>query len=544
MGHPPQNDDPIIVEFEPVEGQWGLNDANTQFIDSRNDHNILHNYCEYINDTPLEVFRYLIETKGFEMNTPDKHLYPPIYYALHHFRPGCDPNILLYLLSQDGVDINIKDEDSRSLLHWACQGINSLPFDIFTYLIETKGCDVNVADFLNNTPLSYALIEFKPNDDNAAILIYLLRQKALNSSQKGQNGCTLLHLACQNINALPIDIFKCLIETSGANINTKDNYDKTPLHNALIEFKSNHGGDIAVLTYLFNQNGIDANTKDNRGWNLFFWACYKINTLTIDVFKALIETHGSDLHIQDNENNTPFHCAFTQFDPEHGGDVVILRYLLTQDGINFNIKDHEGRSLLHLACIKINSLPIDVFKYLIEAKGAGLDIVDEYNNIPLHYAFLSFQSGSDSTILIYLLQQNGNSTHIKSQDGRTFLHLACIKINSLPLDVFKYLIEVSNHNVNAKDVKDNTPLHCALQRFKLDNGGDILSYLLNQEGIYVHIQNHDGCTPLHLACIRHFLLDDTTLVEDEAETDAFWCMIVETIIKKCIPVIFDGSITF
>jgi hypothetical protein len=53
---PPYGDDPIITQFRPVEDQWDLNDDNITRIDPGTGQTILHNYCKYMDSTPLEVF--------------------------------------------------------------------------------------------------------------------------------------------------------------------------------------------------------------------------------------------------------------------------------------------------------------------------------------------------------------------------------------------------------------------------------------------------------------------------------------------------------
>jgi hypothetical protein len=50
---PPQDDDPIITQFKPYYDQWELTDNNINRIGPETGHTILHNYCCYINTTPL-----------------------------------------------------------------------------------------------------------------------------------------------------------------------------------------------------------------------------------------------------------------------------------------------------------------------------------------------------------------------------------------------------------------------------------------------------------------------------------------------------------
>jgi hypothetical protein len=97
---------------------------------------------------------------------------------------------------------------------------------------------------------------------------------------------------------------------------------------------------------------IDVNIKGKNDDTLLHYACKNINQLSLDVFKVLIETHGVDVNIQNKERNTPIHLAFRCFDPNKGGDITVLTYLINQKNINPNINGKNGHTLLHLACIR------------------------------------------------------------------------------------------------------------------------------------------------------------------------------------------------
>jgi ankyrin repeat protein len=356
---PPQDDDPIIAQFKPRGLQWELTDDNINRIDPRTGYTILHNYCFYINTTPLEVYRYLIEVKGCDVNAQDNDNDTPIHQALRYFNStedGADITVLMYLLSQKDLSVNTKGQYDWILLHTACININTLPLDIFKVLIETMGCDVNAQDIEKRTPLYDALLYFDPNEGgNITVLTYLLSQKGVNGDTNDTSRYPLLHMVCKYINKLPLDIFNLLIETLGYDVNVQSEDKDTPLHNALLYFDPNEGGDINTLTYLLCQKGINGNIKGQWGHTLLHWACQRINRLPLDIFKVLIETHGADVNVQDDDNNTPVYLAFREFKPSDGGDITVLAYLITQKDVNINIKGRRDRTLLHLACI--NNLP-------------------------------------------------------------------------------------------------------------------------------------------------------------------------------------------
>jgi ankyrin repeat protein len=120
--------------------------------------------------------------------------------------------------------------------------------DVFSYLIETKGIDLNTFDKKKNYSIEFAIRNFKQNNGDANILIYLLNQNGIGVNKQNQYGRTLVHLCCFYINRLPINIFKYLIEINGGNINIKDAMNNTPLHIAICDFKH---GDFKILSYFF-----------------------------------------------------------------------------------------------------------------------------------------------------------------------------------------------------------------------------------------------------------------------------------------------------
>jgi len=490
----------IITQFKPANGQWRLNDESIKRISPNSGTTILHNYCSYINSTPLAVFKFLIETHSVDINARDKYNHLPIHYALQQFNPsyGGDITVLGYLLHQDNLHVEIGNQFGRTLLHTACEHINKLPLEVFKYLIEKRGIGVHIPS-TRNDHLLFALQVFNlQHGGDIAVLTYLLNQDGVDPNAKVKDGCTLLHSACSNINGLHLDIFKVLIEIKGADVSAQNDHNDTPILTAVDTFNPNHG-DINILTYLLTQNGINVNINGRLGRTLLHCACAAIHSFPIDVFKFLIETKGANINAQDEHNNTPIGLALGDF--QQGHDCTILNYLLYQDGIDVNIKARYSRSLLHEACFKINCLPLDVFKRLVEI-GADINATDRDKNTPVHIAF--HRSGFDSNmpVLNYLLAHKDLAVNLKDQFGRSLLHFACLEINSLPIDIFKLLIETRNCDFNVLDDNGNTPIHVAFRRFDPKMGGDfaILTYLLHQKNLQVNIQDQFGRTVLHFAC--------------------------------------------
>jgi ankyrin repeat protein len=331
---PPLDDDPIITEFKPIDGQWELNDENIKYVNPETGETILHNYCGCVDAMPLGVLRYLVETKGCDVNAVDKRGNTPIHDALVHCNDSSDMSILSYLLRQNGVNANTKNENGYNLLHQACFNVNSLSIEIFEDLFEICGADINAEDESKTTPLYYALPDFC---GDIAVLNYLFSRKELTLKVKGQNGHTLLHWACEYINTLPIEVYKLLLKRNST-INTQDDDGNTPIHIALRQFNPEEGGDIDVLTFLLGQKGINISLRGEYGRNLLHIACGNINALPTKIFKYLIENLKLSLFSLDLDKTASIVLALRFFEEECGGNIKTLNYLTGQKGVREYLK--------------------------------------------------------------------------------------------------------------------------------------------------------------------------------------------------------------
>jgi ankyrin repeat protein len=354
----PNNDSKsIITKFKPAIGQWGLTEDNITRIDPETGGNILHNYCQFIGSTPIEVFDYLILTRRVDLNLIDKNDGIPFYYALSHTNPFNNDHVavLTHLLSQSGLNVNTKCKYGYTLLHWVCLNLSVVPFDVFKCLVEIQNANFQLRDESLDSPLHIAFQHFGAHIDNgAAILIYLLSQDSVDPNIKNAVGGTLVHAAYENINAIPIDVYKALFSIKGVDINSLDDDQNTPIYLAIGSFNAKYGGDISVLTYLLNQDGIDINHRNKFGSTLLQYACFDINSLPLDAFKHLIEINGADVNALNNDDQNPPLCnAIHQFQPTRGGDITTLTYLINKTRIiNTNTTTQPKLTVLHMACIR------------------------------------------------------------------------------------------------------------------------------------------------------------------------------------------------
>ena len=251
--------------------------------------------------------------------------------------------------------------------------------------------------------------------------------------------------------------------------NDRDILDWTPLHYAVI---TNSKWD---LEELFNYRP-DVNAQDVRGQTPLHIACRQNDDWDV---RCLLR-EGAVVNIQDIDGLSPLHCAVSYGNSnmvrsliEAGADVNLADSLgmsplfwaaykghLSQfrdlwDNANRISRDHNGRTLLHLAAIADVNDIVDrkqMVEALVDEFGVDKDAKDRSGRTSLHFAARAGHTG-----IVKLLVEGGSDIEAKKSDKSTPL---CSAVKAGHTDVVKLLIE-NGADIDARTNYGEMPLDFA-----------------------------------------------------------------------------------
>lgn len=158
--------------------------------------------------------------------------------------------------------------------------------------------------------------------------------------------------------------------------------------------------------------------------------------------------HGCDVNIQDNNLDTPLHDAVAK-----GLEEIIL-LLLSHPGVNLYLENRKGFNILNYVVLRGNTVITE-------------KILDQDRHL---------------------------ATKPKTCDGFTPLHVASYNDH---IDIVQMLVEKYQVYINAKDLKDRTPLMVAVGQ----GATNVISYLMSRE-VRWDDQDVDGNSVLHFLLLR------------------------------------------
>ena len=385
-------------------------------------------------------------------------------------------------------DVNVCNDNGDTPLHISCEWGH---FNICLFLLEQMGCYFNVANIQGHTPLTFAIRH------NRLEIFKILLSKGADMLVTTKDSLeTPLHLACYHDNS---DFAAALLDDQNmcAYLNTADKYGDTPLFNAC------RVGNIKVVKCLIAKSDnirtfVNKITKETP-------AHVVCRMKRLDILRALV-CEGIDSSVKYDQLNylekSLLHVA-CDIDAED-----IINYLIDNEVCKKNNMDHNGHTPLHIACMRGNT---NIVKKLLMSKTCKITDEDKEGNTIFHY--ICSRDLVDPELVKLVCVNSGNSMIGKQNILANYnpLHYVC---ENDGIQVFHCLLEhLSLERINlaflSPDNDGNTPLHLAFKQRRTITIKFILNCaeLANSVSKALCIQNTEGRTPLHIACIAHEFSD-------------------------------------
>ncbi|WP_428225706.1 ankyrin repeat domain-containing protein [Flavobacterium sp.] len=390
---------------------------------------------------------------------------------------GASNEVVKFLLTQKGNEINKPTHDERIYLHWATAKGN---IELVNHLIG-KGADINREDHNQVSPLVYGLA----SGQVSLPILEAYVKAGLDLKKRYKNNANLIMLAVAYDKDLSITqylVSKGLaikdVDTEG---NTVFNYATrtgnianlkallaqgvkyTP--NALIiasEATRRTANSLELYKYLVEELKINPKTLSTSGQTVLHNIVRKENQS--EIVNYFLEK-GVEVTKKDADGVTALHVLAI------GKEVALLEKLLSKGAI-LEEKNAKGETALTYA---VKTASLDMIAALIQA-GANVQVVDNENQGLLYHLIQNYRvprTGNDEFLAkLNLLKEKGLSIVAPQKDDNTLYHLAIVKND---LNLLKKL-EGLGIAINAKNKEGLTLLHKAALLAKDDA---ILKYVLS-----------------------------------------------------------------
>ncbi|XP_034407002.1 receptor-interacting serine/threonine-protein kinase 4 [Cyclopterus lumpus] len=287
----------------------------------------------------------------------------PLHLATErHLKPLAE-----LLLGRRCTNVNAKDEDQYTALHWAAQNGD----EAITRLLLDRGAAINETDGQGRTPAHVACQHGQEN------VIRVLLSRGADVHVKGKDEWTALHLAAWQGH---LGIVKLLVKQAGCDVDGQTTDGRAPLHLA------SQRGQYRVARILI-ELGADVHMTSAGLSAPLHVAAETGHTST----SRLLIKHQADIHGQNANGLTPLHLASQR------GHLATVKMLI-EEGADPYRSDQALRTPCHLAA---ENGHCEVLRELLLHCPGGGALLDEQGLSPLHLAL----RGGYSNIVTMLLPQ-------------------------------------------------------------------------------------------------------------------------------------------
>lgn len=518
----------LCRRYKDGEHQENMIDIIRAFVESGFDihakdgygNNTLHILCQYRHSYVIETIKMLLDI-GIYVNFKAKNQNEET--LLHKLCRADDPGRCLkdgiQFLADHGVDLNDKDWEGTTILHWLCNTKNGGNKDLLEIimLLKRKGVNLNVTDGADSdgyTALHLLCINYRRDNMVDVIRELITADEDVDLNAKTEDGGTALHYLCQNCenrDLVLFDVIQLFIETGKVDLNVTDVDRKTILHHLCENYQNSKLIDIIGLLI---KNKININAKDCNGETAFQYLIQKhphnvVFNQLIQLFKdngcESAQVYQRNLRL-DEDSDISDH-------PEYYSNVKRLRLQSKNDEI-FNDIMASGNSSINPQSL---SLLTDLCK--IYGEESSIEIINECirrgfdftashkvfgKDTVVHHLCKFYKKENLLNILKALFADGGVHVHLKDEDGNSVLHSLCKYYNRDDIyQIIEMLVIHYGADINARNKHRRTPLYLLCSYHPTTNESvfiDAIRRLIEGIGADPLIKGQGKSTVLHALC--------------------------------------------
>ena len=450
----------------------------------------------------LDIVEYLVNEVGCDVNSLDSEAYTPLHRAIEY---GHLP-IVQYLLSQPQCNCETRSNNCGMypLHHAAWLGY----LDIIKTLVG-RDCDINVKDENNLTPLHYSC-----GCGHLPVVIYLTNHPQCVISSKDKRGRVPLHIAAE---CGQLHIAKFLIEDMNVDINLVGHHRETPLYMACWH------GHLPLVEYFTSQSHCNINLKDQRGQHPLLIAACRGH---LEIVKHLVDSKGCGINVSDDKGYTPIHNAC------NNGHLSVVEYLSSKPQCNIEVLDNTGHQPLHYALCQGHKEIVMLLREKVSVDGIHQCIKSAVEDkVPGSMIELLVRMIGIKEYLTRRLEEDQPTFSSNDTVLRDIIEADCPLHKAVELgcvDVTEYLVNIGVFDINLKfqiyPYYKYTPLHIACEKGHFE----IVKILTNHPQCNIEAENNIKQRPLHKACesgnvdiVQHLVLEkgcDVTAKDGDSDT--------------------------
>jgi serine/threonine-protein phosphatase 6 regulatory ankyrin repeat subunit B len=342
------------------------------------------------------------------------------------------------LLSDESLDVNVKNKDGETALHYAVARNNLF---IIQELLAHPKIEVNARNYQGKSALHYAI-----RCNNLCIVQALLAHPRIDVNIKNDRGYSFLNYAIETDN---LCIVQELLRARQIDINGKDNHGNNVLIYAI------HKGHLSMVSTLLQQPHIAINAENNEGDKVVHHAV----KADVCIAKAVFKHPQIEINARNHQGESPLHIAVA------GSNLPMVKILLQQKNIDVNAKNLQGDVALHIAIVRSDWAMVEL---LIQHPTIDVNTKNAQGDSGLYMAIMR----SDLPIVQLLIQHPQIDINAINEKEESALVNAVVRGDLLMVNM---LLPHPNIDVSTKNREGDSALHLAIQRDDLP----IIKTLLN-----------------------------------------------------------------